>query len=271
MSGSQNIRVTAQSLAGVEAFSALPEATRESIAQRLHGRRYEAKKTVIRANERDNHVYFVLSGSVKITRYAGRGRQVSFREMHAGEMFGELAALDNGPRSVEVVTECPALVASISDTGFRALLNDHPPVADYVLGRLVHLVRRLTERVVEQATLGVINRIHAELLRRARATGQTGNCITIDGMPTHNAIADRISTHREAVSHEFTRLKKAGIIRREKRKTLVIVDVARLEHMVQHATREIPTQQTSAPPRSAVLIPSDRKPVVPFRVAPTGC
>lgn len=261
MAGNQKIRVTAQSLAAVEAFNAVPEAAREKIAQLLQGRCYRAKDAVIRANERDKNVYFVLSGSVKVTHYAGRGRQVSFREMRAGEMFGELSAIDGGRRSVEVVTECSAVIASISDSSFRALLNDHPSVANYVMGRLVHLVRRLTERVVEQATLGVINRIHAELLRRALATGQSGNCITIENMPTHGEIADRISTHREAVSHELTRLKKAGIIYGEKgkRKTLVIVDVARLEYMVEHATREIPAKQSFAQrgANGAAFIPSN--------------
>lgn len=238
MASTQNIRITAQSLATLEAFSGLPETARERIAAALHGRHYETKKTIIRAQDRDHSVYFVLSGTVRITYDAGRGRQVSFRDMHAGEMFGELSALDGGLRSVEVIAQGPALVASMSDTSFRAVLNDHPAVAHYVLGRLVNLVRRLTDRVVEQATLGVNNRIHAELLRLARATGQQGNCITVEGLPTHDEIAARINTHREAVSHEFTRLKKAGIIRKEKHKVLTILDVERLERMVQDVNRE---------------------------------
>ena len=238
MANTQNIRITAQSLATLEAFSGLPETARERIAALLHGRQYETKKTIVRAQDCDQSVYFVLSGTVRISYHAGRGRQVSFREMHAGEMFGELSALDGGLRSVEVIAQGPALVASMSDTSFRAVLSDHPAVAHYVLGRLVNLVRRLTDRVVEQATLGVNNRIHAELLRLARETGQDGNCITIKALPTHDEIAARINTHREAVSHEFTRLRKAGIIRNEKRKTLTILDVERLEQMVKDVNRE---------------------------------
>ena len=238
MASTQITRVTAQSLVAVEAFRALPEAARERIAQLLHSRHYETKRNIIRAQDRDQSVYFVLSGTVRITYHAGRGRQVSFRDMHAGEMFGELSALDGGLRSVEVIAQGAALVASMSDTSFRAVLTDHPAVAHYVLGRLVNLVRRLTERVVEQATLGVNNRIHAELLRLARATRQQGNCITVEGLPTHDEIAARINTHREAVSHEFSRLKKAGIIRKEKHKVLTILDVERLERMVQDVTRE---------------------------------
>ena len=267
MANNPNMRITAHSLATLEAFHSLPETARDAIAGLLHGRQYESKKTIIRAQDRDQSVYFVLSGAVRITYHAGRGRQVSFRDLHAGEMFGELSALDGGLRSVEVTTHGPALIAAMSDASFRAVLNEYPAVAQYVLERLVNLVRRLTERVVEQATLGVNNRIHAELLRLARETKQQGNCITVTGLPTHDEIAARINTHREAVSHEFTRLKKAGIVRKEKYKSLTILDIPRLERMVHDVTREkagkeVTTRSPPSTPASLQKVGSTRRAVL---------
>jgi CRP/FNR family transcriptional regulator, cyclic AMP receptor protein len=50
--------------------------------------------------------------------------------------------------------------------------------------------------------------------------------------PTHSEMASRISTHREAVTRELSRLRSLGIIARQGR-TLRVNDLARLEAMVE--------------------------------------
>lgn len=236
MESHRKIRITAQSLAALAAFSGLPEAAREKIAKQIYGRTYLANEYIIRATDCGRGVYFVLSGTVKITSYVGRGRQVSFREMKSGEMFGEFAALDGGVRSAEVIAQQPAIVASMSDGNFLALLSEYPTVAHHVLLRMTALARLLTNRVIELSTLGVNTRIHAELVRLARATGQHGNCVTIERMPTRDEFAARISTHREAISHEFSRLIDAGLICKGKNRVVTILDVAALEKTVHDVT-----------------------------------
>jgi DNA-binding Lrp family transcriptional regulator len=76
----------------------------------------------------------------------------------------------------------------------------------------------------------VRNRVHAELVRLARDHG--GSEALIRPAPTHSEIASRISTHREAVTRELSRLEGLGIIAREGR-TLRVKDLARLEAMVE--------------------------------------
>jgi predicted transcriptional regulator len=55
--------------------------------------------------------------------------------------------------------------------------------------------------------------------------------------PTHPEIAARVSTHREAVTRELTRLARIGLIEREKN-ALVVTDLERLAEMVHAATGE---------------------------------
>lgn len=116
------------------------------------------------------------------------------------------------------------------------MLSEHPSISNYVLRRLAKLVRLLSDRVIELSTLGVNNRIHAELLRLARANDPTANCVTIERMPTHIDFAARVSTHREAVSKEFSVLAKSSVIRKEKGRRLTVLDMRRLEKMVQDVT-----------------------------------
>ena len=106
-----------------------------------------------------------------------------------------------------------------------------------VLAHLVGMLRALTSRIVEFSTLAVKNRIHSELLRMARDSGG-GGAYLISPAPTQSEIAQRISTHREAVSREISRLKQIGIIERRGR-VLAVKDFERLTCMVLRGDRRI--------------------------------
>ena len=93
-------------------------------------------------------------------------------------------------------------------------------------------MRGLSERVIDLSTLGVQNRIYAELLRLAREAGAAGNTARIDPAPKHTEIASRVSTYREQVTRELSALVKLGILERGEH-VLVIRDVARLERLVE--------------------------------------
>ncbi|MEE9266069.1 MAG: helix-turn-helix domain-containing protein, partial [Gammaproteobacteria bacterium] len=114
---------------------------------------------------------------------------------------------------------------------FQEVLGDHSQVAFAVLCRLTELVRHLSDRVVEFSTLGVNNRIHAELLRLAKKVPGNGGLVEITHPPTHADIASRVSTRREAVTKEFSRLSDMGLIER-RGKSLVVRDMERLERMI---------------------------------------
>ena len=65
---------------------------------------------------------------------------------------------------------------------------------------LANQIRSLSERIVEFSTLGVNNRVHAEILRLAREVESRNGQYRISPAPTHADIASRVSTHREAVT-----------------------------------------------------------------------
>jgi len=143
-----------------------------------------------------------------------------------------IAAIDNGPRSADVIALESCLVASMPATAFRRLLSEEPAVAERLLRRLASLVRRLSDRVFDLSTLGVQNRIHAELLRLARQAGVIGNAARIDphrSTPTSQARSVPI---REQVTRELSMLVKAGLVGKDGR-GLLVRDVKRLERMVE--------------------------------------
>jgi CRP/FNR family cyclic AMP-dependent transcriptional regulator len=83
----------------------------------------------------------------------------------------------------------------------------------------------------------VQNRIQAELVRLAGEATQTRGQAVLSPAPSLSDIAGRISTHREAVSRELSRLVALGLLRREQG-DLRIIDVARLAKLVDEAKGE---------------------------------
>jgi CRP/FNR family cyclic AMP-dependent transcriptional regulator len=228
--------ITADSLNAVDLFRGLPHADREAIARRLRAVRHPAGKAVVAQDSAHDEVFFILGGTVRATFHGAAGKDVQFRDQHAGEMFGELSAIDGRPRSAEVTALSEVFLAVVGAADFLDIATSHPVVARRLLGRLAGLVRALSDRVVEFSTLGVSNRIHGELLRLAREFGIADNRAVIRPAPTHADIASRVSTHREAVTREIATLARAGILERG-RGQLVVLDCARLETLVTEVMR----------------------------------
>lgn len=207
-----------------------------TVASRCRWRRYAAGQRILSREADDHEVYFVIAGRVRITAFSASGRQVTYGDMQAGDSFGDFAALDGRSRSADVVALSETLVASMDPDAFRRLMHEHPSVCDRLLQRLVACVRELTDRVFEFSTLGVQNRVHAELLRLARQSGITDNRARIEPAPRHGDIAGQISTYREQVTRELSLMAKQGLVRREGT-ALVVPDVARLERLVAEVRR----------------------------------
>ena len=229
------VDLTAESLVGVEVFRRLDAADRGRLAALCTGRRYRAQQRILSHKDPTRDVYFIISGKVRVTIYSLSGKEITFRDQGAGEMFGELGAIDGEPRSAHVMALEDSLLASMPRETFWEVLGSYPEVAAFTLKRLASLVRLLSDRVFEFSTLAVRNRIHAELLRLAREHPRDGNTAVITPSPTHADIASRISTHREAVTREYHDLAEAGVIEQH-RGELIILDVERLETMVREVT-----------------------------------
>jgi CRP-like cAMP-binding protein len=213
-------------------FSGLNDSAFDALDALCHRRSYEAGALIIGQLDQTFDVLFLLSGRARVNIYSVDGQRVSFREITPGAIFGELSAIDGQPRSASVEAVEKSSVVQMPQKVFLKALCEYPEFMTAVMRHLTQQIRRLTERVFEFSTLAVRNRVHAELLRIA--TGQaTGNEAYLTPQPTHQEIASRISTHREAVTRELARLEEAGLIAKHGR-SLHIRNVAELRRLVEH-------------------------------------
>jgi CRP/FNR family transcriptional regulator, cyclic AMP receptor protein len=218
----------------VPVLAQLPEPVIERISQTCAWREFAPGTQILGYQEPSTDVCFLVAGKVRVIVYSFEGKAVVFTDLSAGAMFGEIGAFDRKPRSASVEAVETCTVARLSSDQLENLIMEEPRLALVLLRHLAADLRRLSDRVLEFSTLAVQNRIHAELLRLARTTAGSGREALLSPAPSLSDVAGRISTHREAVSREISRLASMGLLRREG-KDLRVVDIQRLEALVAEA------------------------------------
>ena len=207
---------------------------RAVVEARLRTLRAAKGRTIIGAASQSSEVFLVAEGEVHVLLHANSGREVSVRQLGPGDIFGELAALDGLPRSATVTVATDARLLAMSRADFLLCLESSTAASLWLTRRLGAEVRRLTERVFELSAFNVQTRLHCELLRLARANVREAGAPCIDPAPTHAELANRIGTHREAVTREIRTLVERRILR-ARRRSLEFLDVAGLESAVGRA------------------------------------
>jgi len=215
-------------------FAKLSDAALERAAQGCAWRQYESGEQILSFQDPSTDVLFMVAGKARVVIYSSEGKAVVFVDLRGPTMFGEIAAIDRRSRSASVEAVEPCTIASLSAEKFESLMLEEPSVAVATLHHMAADMRRLSERVFEFSTLFVQNRVHAELLRLAGEVGSQQAEVVLSPAPSLSDIADRISTHREAVSRELSRLTTSGLLRREGA-DLRITSVAKLANLVHEA------------------------------------
>lgn len=218
-------------LSGIREFKNLPGKDLQTVAECCRWQHYIAGENIVRYQDHTDNTFFITQGTIRVTYYSASGQEVILCDLPAGEMFGELTAIDGHVRSALVVARTDSIVASMTAPAFLNLIHSNQQICLAILKRLTGQVRRLTERVFDFSTLAVRNRIHTELLRLAEKQATSPNMAIISPAPTHADIANLVSTHREAVTRELNELARSKLIVR-KGNDLHILDMDKLKRMI---------------------------------------
>ena len=124
-------------LASVPLLAGLDDRVRRRLAQIGKRRTYAADEAIVKERTTGTALYVILSGRVRVER---GGNQVG--ELGAGDFFGELALIEEEPRSASVIavdaTECLLFPA----WEFRALLDEQPQIAVAIMRALIERIHR---------------------------------------------------------------------------------------------------------------------------------
>jgi CRP/FNR family transcriptional regulator, cyclic AMP receptor protein len=123
-------------LAEVPLFENLSRRHLKRVASLAKTRRFPPGTAIVRAGEAGTAFYVILDGSARIVTPKRRPQRLK-----AGQFFGEMAMLDESPRSADVVAESEVLAMTISRSSFGKLLKSEPAIANALLRTLAARVR----------------------------------------------------------------------------------------------------------------------------------
>jgi CRP-like cAMP-binding protein len=107
---------------------------------------YPAGRAVLMEDSWGNAVYFVVSGWVKVRRTAGDD-SVAVAVLGRGDFFGEMAILDESPRSSDVIALSPVKLLSISRERFIQILFKDPQLHHRMLQLMARRLRHVNTRL----------------------------------------------------------------------------------------------------------------------------
>ncbi len=221
-----------QTLNRIGILKSLDARTLASLARDCRWSRYESGEVVVAEREKTSDIYFICQGRVTAKTYSNKGKVVTYAELAAGTVFGELVTFDGKPRSAYIIAMEESLIVSLSSTTFRIFLEENPSSLWRLAANLADRLRSMDEKIFEFSTLGARNRIHAEILRLSREQTNLDGLARISPVPTHAELASRTNTTRESVTRELNYLKNIGLIDAD-RSQLTILDTESLNRMVQ--------------------------------------
>jgi CRP-like cAMP-binding protein len=164
-------------------------------------------------------VFLVLSGRVKITLNNQEGREVIVAMARPGDLFGLVAALDEGSQPANAVTVARSRLAKFDGETFTRWLERNPSTYRSLLAHLGGRLRDAYQKIGEHALLGVKERLMYALLDIAELEGRPDpNAGTIVfTRPTHQELAHRIGSSREVVSRLLKELLESDLLQAEGR------------------------------------------------------
>lgn len=129
-------------------FAALDERQRSRIADLVTIRRFAPGTTILRQGTSAVALYLILDGQVEVSREPEEGGPaVKLAMLGPGDVFGEMAVLDDDTRSSSVTALTPTRCALLSRWELRHEIRRFPELAFELLRLLARRVRALDERL----------------------------------------------------------------------------------------------------------------------------
>jgi len=191
------------------------------------GKTCEPGEVLFREGEDGDLMFVIQSGAVRITK-AVKGEEKTLAILGAGEFFGEMAILNNKPRTATAVVEQAAQVLVLGARTFEQMVISNAEIAVRLIKKLARrldsaneLIEVLMHRDPKARVILGLSR-EAQFLGEAQPDGSVRVPLGVD------ALAEQVGLGVPETHDVFKRLTRLGIARPDGN-GIVVTDVARLE------------------------------------------
>jgi CRP/FNR family cyclic AMP-dependent transcriptional regulator len=125
-----------ETLARVPLFSGVKEKDLKKLSKRMQERNFTEGEVVTAQGERGLGFFVIEAGNAAVSR-----NDEVVRNLGPGDFFGEVALIDEGPRSATVVATADLSCRGMTAWEFKPFVEEHPDVAWALLQTLVGRLR----------------------------------------------------------------------------------------------------------------------------------
>ena len=194
-------------------FSKLAASERDTLLSRARAKRFRAGEIIFHKGVPGDSMMAVLSGQVRISAPGVDGREIVLNTIEAGQVFGEIALVDGGPRTAEAAaaTDCELLFLDRRD--FLPFLESHPSLALALLLIVCQRLRQTTEQVEDVMFLPLPERLARKLLQLAATHGrQTPEGVRIESGLSQRELGNLLGLSRESINKQLSAWHRQAIL-----------------------------------------------------------
>ncbi len=175
------------------------QATEISLAQ---------SETLFEQGDEGDALYAILDGTLEVSFLAMSGRKLTLTLMRPGEVFGEIALFDNGPRTATIAAAEPSRVLRVRRNDVMKQVRQQPDLAEDLI-RLAGLrMRWMGSQLNEQVFLPMPIRLARKLLHLSDLQDNPSERITL----SQSELAEFVGATREAVSKTISGWKRDNVV-----------------------------------------------------------
>lgn len=203
-------------------WDSISDADRDEL-RRIGLRRFStAGMVLVRQDEFSHHVLVILAGCVKVVHTTSDGRHTVLALRNAGDLVGELSAIDHRPRSATLHALTDVEYLAVTGARFEAFRRIRPGI-DRVLSRQLSARLRESDRLRAGAGTGfALHRLATLLLELAQGYGTSGEDGIRIALPlSQDDLAGLTGTSRRTVDRLLGEWRRAGWITTARRSLLV--------------------------------------------------
>lgn len=213
-------------------FSNLAKDKMMELNRIISDREIKGDEPIYFANEPSKTIYFLKTGRVKITKYLLDGSEKIIAIINPGEIFGEMAYLDENQRTDYAVTVEPSLICAINKNDLSSFIEKNPELNIKMTKILGLKLKSFSERIEDLIFKDANQRIASFILRYIEKNGKKiGNQIFIKPFLKHQNIGELTACSRQTVNYFLTDLRNRGIIDFDRSK-LIINDLNEIKKLV---------------------------------------
>ncbi len=198
-------------------FSGLPKAAIGEIAAGMRAESYTAGQVIFSRREPGTSLYLISSGRVRLSIETAEGRELTYRNCETGEIMGEIAALDGGPRTADAVAVTPVTAHALTAQRLSEIMERHPAIARTALRFVCTRLRDTATQLSEIALYPIERRVARFLVSALQLGGHDLNAadVPIDLKMSQSELALLLGASRPKVNVALGALGQAKAITRK--------------------------------------------------------